>query len=303
MTDKTTVEIYTATHKRMDFTIPAYCRRLQVNCKVTGSKWDQYIHDDDGINISEKNASYCELTALYWGWKNSEADIKGLCHYRRYFSNDNHVNLIPLVYVNTKSIVKNSLSEEQIRKLFEENYEIILPMRYSPYPDTVEADLLNYCYKSDIETLKKIITEEYPDYNDDLLEVLSSRNMSYCNMFIARKDTYDNYCEWLFSVLKLIEERCDITEYDTQHKRIYGYLAEVLLNVYVRHNKLRCCYYKTAIVKSTDRLSDRLFFRVLVVRSHIHKWLYNCGCYGIVLLFAKLFSKGRFNRLKDYPVD
>ena len=46
-----------------------------------------YTKDNTGDNISSKNANYCELTGMYWAWKNLDADYIGLAHYRRHFSN------------------------------------------------------------------------------------------------------------------------------------------------------------------------------------------------------------------------
>ena len=44
-----------------------------------------YQKDNTGENISNKNAAYCELTGLYWAWKNLDTDYTGLAHYRRHF--------------------------------------------------------------------------------------------------------------------------------------------------------------------------------------------------------------------------
>lgn len=77
-------EIYIATHKPFQFPEKQEYIPIQVG-KVNSDIDLKITSDDTGENISELNESFCELTALYWMWKNSDADILGLCHYRRYF--------------------------------------------------------------------------------------------------------------------------------------------------------------------------------------------------------------------------
>ena len=58
---------------------------VQVGAAIN-ERIDGFAHDDEGDSISEKNPRYCELTALWWGWRNLTCDWLGLVHYRRYFA-------------------------------------------------------------------------------------------------------------------------------------------------------------------------------------------------------------------------
>lgn len=80
------LKLLVATHKSYIF--PKADCYMPIHVGKRNSKLDLDIQGDDtGENISDKNSSFCELTALYWAWKNLD-DYKyiGLVHYRRYFS-------------------------------------------------------------------------------------------------------------------------------------------------------------------------------------------------------------------------
>lgn len=64
-------------------------KAIQVGKALHPKEYFGYLCDNEGDNISEKNSSYSEWTALYWGWKNiHDTKYLGLCHYRRYFDID-----------------------------------------------------------------------------------------------------------------------------------------------------------------------------------------------------------------------
>lgn len=78
------IKIIIATHKK--YWLPKDSIYLPLQVGAEGKKDLGYVKDNIGDNISAKNANFCELTGLYWAWKNLDADYVGLVHYRRYFT-------------------------------------------------------------------------------------------------------------------------------------------------------------------------------------------------------------------------
>ena len=252
-------ELYIATHKPIKFTLPLIYQWVQVNATRSG-QWDGYLHDDDGPeSISYKNSSYCELTVLYRIWKESKADIVGLCHYRRFFGQGIIGKLIEKAGIPIKKesighfLLKGKTVAHYLRQ-----YDIILASPYHPFPLNVYENLLRFVYPCDIERMILVIRQHSPEYEETLLKVLQSKSISYCNMFVTRRETAIRYCTWLFDVLKEIEKCIDVSSYDPQHTRIYGYLAEVLLNVYVQKNLFTI---KTVPLLSLDEDEEPLSFK------------------------------------------
>ena len=70
------IKIIVATHKK--YWMPSDDIYLPVHVGKKGKTDLGYQGDDTGDNISDKNTNYCELTGLYWAWKNLKADYKGL---------------------------------------------------------------------------------------------------------------------------------------------------------------------------------------------------------------------------------
>lgn len=237
--------IYVVSHKQVPFPAREGYRVIQAGAASGHQQAD--VYDDDGDNISVRNANYCELTAIYWLWQHCKDDVIGIVHYRRLFSNR----------WNDREI----LSYQDARKVLQ-RYDIIMPqVAHLELP--VGERYTRMCGKArDLDLVRNIMMEQCPEYVSDYDSYLLGRRTCFLNMMICRKELYDAYCEWLFSILFALDEQIDLTEYDDYQRRVFGFLAELLLNVWVRHQGLRVCHI--FIVETERELSAglRLIYRL-----------------------------------------
>ena len=114
-----------------------------------------------------------------------------------------------------------------------EKHPIILPDKRKYYIETNRSHYNHSHYAKDIDTTEKIIQEKYPQYINAFTKVMKRTWAHMFNMFVMRKDYLDEYCTWLFDVLQERENRTDITNYNVIEARIYGYISELLLGVWL----------------------------------------------------------------------
>ena len=216
--------IYIATHKK--FNVPnlnGYCA-LQVGAE--GKEKYGYLRDNIGNHISGKNANYCELTGLYWIWKNTDDSYKGLVHYRRYFGRNNLSNKI-----------SDICSYEYLLNCLK-SVDIVLPYVEYFKQNAKEEILLHCCTEEIFDKLRQIIETKYPDYIETYDRYFNENKASLFNMLFCKREIFDAYCEWLLSILFVLEKQVDLAKLNTYQQRLYGFLSERLLNVWVIKNKL-----------------------------------------------------------------
>lgn len=222
------MSIYVITHKYLsDIVNKLGYKYLYVGAYKQKERKEGYFYDDVGTNISIQNSTYCELTGLYWMWKNCDDEYKGLMHYRRFFTS------------NSFSSNEAYFLDEQKLQAKLKGYDILVGEKIYLSEDSVYDDYALYHYKKDIDNLIELISREFSDYSDALDIVLKRNYYNPCNMFYCRADVLNEYCKWLFEVLERFEMITDISQYNVQQARIYGFVAERLLNVWIEKNKLR----------------------------------------------------------------
>lgn len=223
------IKIIVAAHK--PYWMPTDPVYLPVQVGAEGKKDIGYTPDNTGENISAKNPHFCELTGLYWAWKNLDYDCIGLCHYRRYFGHKVRSN-------NLEDKKRAIFTQADYDRLLSQ-YDVILPMKRNYYIETVRSQYEHAHYKKDLDKVEQIITEKYPDYSQAFITVMNRRKLHILNMFAMKKKLFDKYCNWLFDILFTLESEIDISSYSPYEARIYGFLSERLFNVWLEKQHLK----------------------------------------------------------------
>lgn len=243
------IKILVATHKK--YWMPNDDVYLPIHVGREGKADLGYIGDNTGDNISAKNANYCELTGLYWAWKNLDCDYIGLCHYRRYFSSDSLIHEVE-VYKNFNDINNYILKKENYEELLKD-IDVILPKKFYFNKMTIYEHYKLAHNINDLDECYKIVCEFYPDYRYAFKKVMGYNSFYGNNMFVMKKECFNNYMQWLFKILFELEKRVDISEYDNYQARIYGFLSERLFNVWLEKNKLNIKEVKMLFIREVSK--------------------------------------------------
>lgn len=246
------IKILIATHKPLAVIENEIFTPIQVGSAINEfSIKESYLKDDEGDNISNKNNTFNELTALYYAWKNLNVDVIGLAHYRRYLDLHHSKPLFKKDSIDVvKNITKNSSKIELLGNIKKSSSKILKFLKSNdviiakPCFCTIEGE---YCsiaddyshnhISSDWDICMQVILELNPDYKKSIDSYLYNSNKFYiCNMFIAKKEWFNDFCSWIFPILFEVENRITISK-DPFQRRVTGFLSERLFTLYILHNE------------------------------------------------------------------
>ena len=229
------------------------------------------IGDNTGDNISSKNKRYCELTAMYWAWKNYEElgdpNYIGFMHYRWHLCFDlkNETVLSPdgLIHcpkITDDYIKKFHLREETIRR-FVKDYDVVVAEKL--HVNYVKVDTVYEQYKNsphhdikDYDVCMAVVKELYPAYSSAVSEYNNQPFGYFTNIFLMKKELFMEYADWLFTILEETERRLDFSWRNVQEMRVLAYISKRLFGIWfmnARHrSSLRIAELKRTFVDDTS---------------------------------------------------
>lgn len=230
-------KIYIAGHNNFDAPCdngyaPMICGQDIINIDTT------FICDNSGNNISKLNKSFCELTALYWMWKNdTTSSVVGLNHYRRFFAKKNIGCDEFTEYKSGEILVKKEIAASNDFHIGEhDDLDIIVSEKHHTGNIIHQYNMCHYV--EDMYIVRNIIEKIYPEYISayDFL-IKNCDYISRGNMFVAKKHIADQYSKWLFDILFEMSDMKFYKNYNDYQKRIFGFISERIMGVWLLKNR------------------------------------------------------------------
>lgn len=227
------------------------------------------LGDNTGDNISPLNPAFCELTGMYWAWKNDlTSDYLGFMHYRRFLDFNPEINRmndtvhgVLVDHFEDEFLDDFGLTENRIEEvLLTCDGVITKPINFHELGiKSVEAQYRSAPHHriKDFRLAEKIVSELYPNDAVFFKKMAKGATLYPCNIFVFKRALFLEYCEWIFPILRELHERIDTTGYSSQSKRAVGFLAERLFTVFLLKKKaqepqLRFEELRLVIVKETS---------------------------------------------------
>ncbi|TMV09056.1 DUF4422 domain-containing protein [Ruegeria sediminis] len=228
-------------HKNSPTISSQYLRPLHVGATLSKEKLDFAIRDDVGDSISNRNPNWCELTGLYWIWKNVDADYYGLMHYRRLLNfkpRESH-RTQSFFEVTDREIAKFGWNDASIRNACS-SADILTAHSCVIHPSGAShVSMSNYefykreHFSKDMDIVERLVSEMSPNMRPFFINMLNSRTAFFGNITVMKRSLFREYCEWLFKILFEAEKKIDVSCYDEYQKRVWGFLAERLTMTFV----------------------------------------------------------------------
>ncbi len=241
---KNELAVFMVTHNVKCHIKESWIIPMQVGIKNATDQFEK-ITDNTGDNISKKNKTFCELTGLYWIWKNTKYKYIGICHYRRVFK----------------------IKKEEVLSCLNKGEIIVPKLKY--FKMSVQAQYIREHGNKEWNIMLEVIKELFPEYYNSTKIIFGKNRLYSYNMFIGDKRIIDKYCLWLFAVLFEVEKRVGVIKKDSYQARYIGFLAERLFTLYIVHNGLtvneRTVLFNGRVIwlEKIKCIVNNIFFKVI----------------------------------------
>lgn len=194
-----------------EYEIPIICGASKLDKELKIPQF--FLKDNAGENqISEKYSRFGELTALYWAWKNTDAEYVG------FVLGDTHF----------------ALSDEELISMLASGTDAILPSQVD-LKDDVKDDYKLQFYGYDWQIMEELLRVQEPEYYETAKLLFENKMLFEKHCGIYKYECLDEYCSWLFPLLEQLDEMCSHKP-DMDQERVLFHLAGRLHYLYFLHN-------------------------------------------------------------------